>query len=97
MTPRAEAIHARLTEALSPSRLDIFDDSMTHAGHVGAAQGGGHFQAIIVAAAFAGKSLVQRHQMVYRALGDMLHGDIHAFSMKVYTPDEYPSPKEATQ
>lgn len=89
MTPRAAAAHARLTSALSPDHLDIIDDSMAHAGHVGAMQGGGHFYAIIVSEAFTGKTSVQRHQMVYQALGDMLHSDIHAFSMKVYTPSEY--------
>ncbi|BBL71245.1 BolA family protein [Methylogaea oryzae] len=98
MTPRAEAVHARLTEALSPAHLEIVDDSMAHAGHAGAMQsGGGHFYALIVSESFAGKSSVQRHQMVYRALGDMLRNDIHAFSMKVYTPLEYQSQKEATR
>ncbi|TAN49396.1 MAG: BolA family transcriptional regulator [Methylococcaceae bacterium] len=101
MTPRAEAVHARLTAALSPNHLEVIDDSMAHAGHAGAMQnrreaeslrlleGGGHFYAIIVAEAFTGKTSVKRHQMVYQALGDMLHSDIHAFSMKVYTPSEY--------
>lgn len=98
MTPRAEAVQVRLTEALTPVHLEVVDDSMAHAGHAGVVQsGGGHFHAVIVSEAFAGKTAVQRHQMVYRALGDMLHNDIHAFSMKVYTPLEYQSQKEATQ
>lgn len=92
MTTRAETVRSRLTEALSPSHLDVVDDSQAHAGHVGAMQsGGGHFYAVIVAEAFAGKPLVQRHQLVYQALGDLLQSDIHAFSMKVYTPTEYQS------
>lgn len=86
---RSEAVKVRLMQALTPSYLNIVDDSAAHAGH-GGADGGGHFHAVIVADAFAGKSLVQRHQMVYRALGDMLKSEIHAFSMKVYSPDETP-------
>lgn len=91
MTPRAETVRACLEQALSPSHLEIVDDSQAHAGHAGAMQGGGHFYALIVAETFAGKSAVQRHQMVYRALGDLLKNDVHAFSMKVYTPEEYSS------
>lgn len=49
---------------------------------------GAHFDAVIVNAAFAGKSLIQRHQMVYRALGDHMKSDIHALSMKTVTPEE---------
>ena len=49
---------------------------------------GAHFDAIIVNASFAGKSLIQRHQMVYRALGDHMKSDIHALSMKTLTAEE---------
>ena len=49
---------------------------------------GRHFEAVIVAADFAGKSLIQRHQMVYRVLGDKMQAEIHAISMKTLTPDE---------
>ena len=49
---------------------------------------GAHFDAVIVNAAFEGKSLIQRHQMVYRALGDRMKADIHALSMKTLTPAE---------
>lgn len=50
---------------------------------------GTHFNAVIVSAAFAGKSLVQQHQMVYRTLGDRMGRDIHALSMQTHTPDEW--------
>lgn len=86
---REQAVRACLQQALAPTQLELIDESAAHAGHAGAA-GGGHFHAVIVADAFTGKSLVQRHQMVYRALGDLLKGEIHAFSMKVYSPDETP-------
>jgi acid stress-induced BolA-like protein IbaG/YrbA len=49
---------------------------------------GQHFEAVIVCPQFAGKSLVQRHQMVYSVLGDRMKSDIHALSMKTLTPDE---------
>ena len=49
---------------------------------------GQHFQARIVSRAFAGKSRVQRHQLVYRALGDRMREEIHALSMQTLTPDE---------
>ena len=47
-----------------------------------------HFYAVIVSPAFAGKSLVQRHQLVYGALGDRMREEIHALSMKTHTPEE---------
>ena len=50
---------------------------------------GRHFEAVIVDAGFADKSLIQRHQMVYRALGDKMQAEIHALSMKTLTPEEH--------
>ena len=90
MTSRVELIEKRLREALDPIKLEIVDDSQSHAGHAGALEsGGGHFYATIVSGAFIGKSLVQRHQLVYAALGDLMQTVIHAFSMKVLSPDEF--------
>ena len=54
---------------------------------------GRHFEAVIVAADFAGKSLIQRHQMVYRVLGDKMQAEIHALSMKTLTPEEHRAPE----
>ena len=50
---------------------------------------GSHFQAIIVSPEFAGKRLIQRHQLVYAALGDRMKAEIHALSMKTLTPEEF--------
>ena len=47
-----------------------------------------HFEAIVVSAAFAGKRPIQRHQLVYGAIGDRMGGDIHALSIRTLTPDE---------
>ena len=52
---------------------------------------GQHFEATIVSAAFRGKSRVQQHQIVYRALGDRMQEEIHALSMKTYSPEEWTS------
>ena len=90
MTSRIDVIKDRISQNLSASTIDIIDESLAHAGHAGAEEhGGGHFSALIVADAFTGKSLVQRHQLVYGALGDLLQSDIHALSMKLYTPQEF--------
>lgn len=50
---------------------------------------GNHFQAVVVTAAFAGKSLVERHQLVYGSLAGAMADRIHALSIKAYTPDEW--------
>lgn len=50
---------------------------------------GQHFEALVVSAAFAGKSMVQQHQLVYRALGDRMKQDIHALSLRTLTPEQW--------
>lgn len=50
---------------------------------------GHHFEAVIVCDAFAGKSMVQQHQLVYQALGDKMKAEIHALSMRTLTPEQY--------
>lgn len=89
MTDRVAMIQSRLEAELAPTHLEIIDDSAAHAGHAGARQGGGHFSALIVSAAFEGKNPVQRHQLVYRVLGEMMRAEIHALSIKALTPSEY--------
>ncbi|QWT22573.1 BolA family transcriptional regulator [Bacillus sp. NP157] len=79
-------IRQRLTEALVPLELDVIDEGHKHAGHSG--EGKGHFFARIVSAAFAGKNPIQRHRMVYEALGDMMPGGIHALSIEARAPGE---------
>lgn len=55
---------------------------------------GQHFEAIIVSNEFAGKSRVQQHQIVYRALGDRMKSEIHALSMKTFTPEQWAEVKQ---
>ena len=89
MKNRVAMIRERLTEAFSPISLDIRDESHKHAGHAGAREsGGGHFMVTIVADAFSGKKPLQRHRMIYEALGDAMQTDIHALSIKASSPEE---------
>ena len=83
-----QAIEAALNEHLSPTRLLVKDQSHLHAGHAGAEDGRGHFDVIVIADAFTGKSRIERHRMVFAAVGDLMQTDIHALSVNAYTPDE---------
>lgn len=85
----AQAIRDKLTSAFQPERLEVIDDSARHAGHAGAREGGeSHFNVVIVAAAFKGKSRVQRQRDIYGALSEELAGPVHALSLKAFAPDE---------
>ena len=86
---RTALIQQRLNTALAPEALEIIDDSAAHAGHPGARGGGGHFNVRIISRAFVGKSPLQRHRMVYAAVEDLIPTEIHALSIKAYTPDEF--------
>ncbi|MBI2293539.1 MAG: BolA family transcriptional regulator [Betaproteobacteria bacterium] len=87
MNDTLELIERRLA-VLSPDSVELIDDSDQHAGHAGAKSGGGHFQLIIVSPLFEGKSPQARHRMVHAALGTLLEREIHALTIKAYTPDE---------
>ena len=86
--PRVEKLRSRLQDALAPEALDIIDETAKHAGHAGAASGGGHYLLNIVSAAFEGKNPIQRHRLVFDAVGDMMHTDIHALSIQAKSPGE---------
>lgn len=84
----AEEIVRRL-QSLSPTRLDLEDESARHAGHAGAAPGGNtHWRLRIESPAFAGKATVARHRMVYQALGDLMQHPIHALAISARSPGE---------
>ena len=85
---RVDRIRAILTQALAVDTIEVIDDSHLHAGHAGARDGRGHYRVRIVAKDFEGLRLVQRHQLVYRSLGDMMQTDIHALSITALTPGE---------
>jgi len=85
---RIEKIRTRLEQSLAPVQLEIIDESARHAGHAGAASGGGHYIVKIVSAAFSDQSPIQRHRLVYDAVDDMMHREIHALSIQASTPEE---------
>ena len=86
----ARAIEKALEERLQPERLQIKDQSHLHAGHAGAEDGRGHFEVIVVSRAFAGKSRIERHRLVFAAVGELMQTAIHALSIHACTPDERP-------
>lgn len=76
MTTTPELIHSYILAGLECTHLEVEGD-------------GQHFSAVIVSPAFAGKRPIQRHQLVYAALGERMREEIHALSMKTLTPEEY--------
>ena len=86
---RLHWIEATLRQAFAPQDLNIEDESDRHAGHTGAASGGGHFRVVIVSDTFRGQTLVQRHGAVYAALGDAMRSEIHALALTTLTPEEW--------
>lgn len=85
---RLSRIEHRLRQALHPSDLILKDQSHLHAGHAGAQEGKGHYEVRIVAQAFSNCSLMQRHRLVFDALGDLMETDIHALKIVAKAPDE---------
>jgi BolA family transcriptional regulator, general stress-responsive regulator len=84
-----ESIREKITEALSPTVLDIVDDSHMHSGHAGSRPGGdSHFSVRIVAAAFAGQSRVDRQRLINGLLADEFASGLHALSLTTQTPEE---------
>ena len=74
--------------SLHPESIEVLDESVLHAGHAGARDGGGHYRLIIVSGAFSNQSLQARHRMVYDALGPLMNREIHALAIRAYAPDE---------
>jgi BolA protein len=85
---RPAAIRELLVAALDPEHVDVIDDSHRHVGHEGARDGRGHYTVEIVSSAFAGKTPLQRHRMVYAALGALMQTDIHALRIEARAPGE---------
>lgn len=83
-----DAMRASLA-TLDPVTIEIHDDSAKHAGHAGARSGGGHFRLSIVSPRFVGCRTMERHRLVYDALGPLMKREIHALSITAKTPDEH--------
>jgi BolA protein len=89
--PVATEMLRRLNSSLSPTRIELVDDSEAHRGHGGYNPAGeSHFSLRIESPAFAGKSRVERQRMVYGALGDLMRERVHALSIRASAPgDQY--------
>jgi BolA protein len=85
---RIAAFDQDLRKAFQVQTLVIDDESHLHAGHAGAASGGGHFKLEIVAPEFKGLNLVARHRAVYAALNRHIPREIHALTIVALAPDE---------
>ena len=83
-----EVIVSRIREHLSAESVEIEDQSHLHAGHAGAAGGGGHYEVTIGASCFKGLNTLARHRLVYEAVGDLMKKEIHALSIQAYSAEE---------
>ncbi|MDQ2916772.1 MAG: BolA family protein [Casimicrobiaceae bacterium] len=73
---------------LSPTALEIRDDSAQHVGHAGAASGAGHFSVTIVSEHFLGLTRLARHRAVLERVGDLIPYPVHALAIEARAPDE---------
>ena len=85
---RITLFEADLHQAFAIKHLQIDDESHLHAGHAGAASGGGHFKLTIVSPVFNGMNLVARHRAIYAALNRHIPKEIHALTIVAMTPEE---------
>lgn len=78
-----ELIQQRITDKLSPTHLEIIDNSAQHIGHAGNTSGGGHYTVIISSDMFADQSLINCHKLVNSCVSDLIPEKIHALSIKI--------------
>jgi BolA protein len=88
ITTRSERIRTLLQAGLAQAQVQVVDDSHLHVGHEGARDGRGHFRVHVISPAFARLRILQRHQLVYGVLEDMMSTDIHALNIVAQTPEE---------
>jgi BolA family transcriptional regulator, general stress-responsive regulator len=86
---RSARIEALLRGILDAEHVEVIDESHRHAGHAGAAGGGGHFRGLVVSHRFASLGRIDRQRMVYDALADEMRSEIHALSIRALTPEEW--------
>ena len=81
--------------SLDPAHLQIVDESHRHAGHAGARSGASHYRVTIVSDRFEGRSRIERHRMLYDALGPMMGPEVHALVIRARTPEEWCEEEQA--
>lgn len=74
-----EEIQKKISSALPGAEIEVQDLTGTQ----------DHFQALVISSAFEGKSMIEQHQLVYQALGDLMKETIHALALKTYTPEQW--------
>ena len=84
-----DILESRLREGLDATHVEVIDESHLHAGHAGAKDGGRHFRAVIVSDRFAGLNRVKAQQLVFSVVDEWMGREIHALSMKTFTPDRW--------
>jgi len=84
-----EKIERIVNEAFSPKYLEIEDETWRHAGHAGAVSGKGHFNMVIISDRFEGVNLLDRNRMVFGSLEKEMEEEIHALSVKTFSPGEW--------
>ncbi len=88
MADRIDRIRQLLTADFAPLDCRLEDESALHAGHAGAASGGGHYRLRLVSSRFEGQNRVTRHRLVYDCLHDLMHTEIHALAIIALAPSE---------
>ena len=88
MSERQQRITERLLAEFTPLDYLLEDESAQHAGHAGAASGGGHYRLRLVSTRFEGLPRVGRHRLVYDCLRELMQKEIHALAMTLLTPSE---------
>lgn len=87
--PVASEMRRRLAQALSPTRIELVDDSEKHRGHGGYNPAGeSHFSLLIESPLFEGKSRVERQRMIHAALGELVGERVHALSIRARAPGD---------
>ena len=74
-------------QSLNPLKIDIIDEGHLHVGHAGA-KSGGHFKLYIVSDHFKGQIMIDRHNLIYKNLDELMKTEVHALSIKAVSPEE---------
>ena len=86
---RVRAIEDALVHGLEAAHVEVVDNSAGHANHIGSEDGGGHFSVVVVSKAFRSLSRITAQKLVYETLADLMTKDIHALSMRTFTPEQW--------
>ncbi len=92
---RARAIEDALVSSLEATHVEVVDNSAGHANHLGAEDGGGHFAVVVVSRTFRGLSRIATQKLVYETLAELMTHDIHALSMRTFTPEQWTADRHA--